>query len=181
MSKSKVEKKSQEKESQEKESVTLQIHRYVEMTTGLSTEVHQGDGIKVQQKIDGKAIYLRDSEIDMIMSRTDEREKTFIQVNFHSGRKVLLTDQLIGFKPSPIEGIKIESLPTVVATPDLVSLFEAMEECLEAAPDSVPTFIELRQAFMSIIEGGEAVGIDFTQEKLWIKHMALSKKNVSSC
>jgi len=170
-----------EKKSLENESTTTQIRRYVDSTSGLSVEVNHGVGITIQQKIDGKAIVFREAEIDLIMSRTDDRERTFIQVNFHSGKKVLLTDQLIGFRPSPIEGIKMESLPTVVATPDLVSIFEAMEECLEVAPDNVPTFIELRHAFMSIIEGGEAIGIDFTQEKLWIKHMVLNKKIAARC
>lgn len=180
MIKGKTEKKPQEIET-ETETVAMQIQRYVDSTSGLSVEFKQGTGITVQQKIDGKAILFRESDIDLIMSRTDDRERTFIQVNFHSGRKVLLTDQLIGFKPSPIEGIKMESLPTVVATPDLVSLFEAMEECLEAAPDNVPTFIELRHAFMSIVEGGEAVGIDFSKEKLWIKQMVLNKKTAANC
>ncbi len=158
-----------------------QVKSFVASTSGLQMETIEEGSLCVCQKVDGKGLVFRERDIAAIMSRKDDLERPFIQVNFQSGKKVLLTDQLIGFKPIAVDGLGLETMPSVVASPDLVSLFEAMEECLQSNSDNVPAFMELRHAFMSIVEGGEAVGIDFDKEKFWLKHLVINKKTAVAC
>ena len=51
-------------------------------------------------------------------------------MNFQNSYKVLLTDNLIGFKPQETLGLDMTRIPKVVTTPDLFSVYEAIEESL---------------------------------------------------
>ncbi len=157
------------------------VIEFLESSTGLNYKKLETGNIRISQKVDGKHIHLSVEEITSVIPREDYKKDTFIQINFSGGKKILLTDQLIGFKPAAIEGINIETLPKVVATPDLVGLFEALEDCLTSKTTNVSMLLELRQASMSIIEGAESIGIDLTQEKIWLKRIGLRQKSPQAC
>ncbi len=162
------------------ETAMEKVVEFIRGTSGLDCQVLETGNIEISQKLDGKRILLNEENIISVIPRLDHKDDPFIQVNFLDGRKILLTDQLIGFKPVLIEGINTENLPKVVATPDLIGLFEAMEDCLDGRVENFPTILELRQAFLAIVEGGEAIGIDLAQEKLWLKHISI-KRSIGDC
>ena len=155
---------------------------FVGQATGLVCSLESSGVANIKQKVDGKSILLKASEIGEVDLRSDTDQTQFIQVNYSNGQKILITNQLIGFKPLNREAVIGGNLPKVVATPDLVSLLEVIEECMDANPDNVSNLFELRQAFDAIIEGGEAIGFDFSTERLWLKHLSvLNSKNAVDC
>ena len=87
------------------------------------------------------------------------------------GKKILLTDQLIGFKPFPIPDLDVSKLPKVVTTVDLLSVFEAIEEAstVSARTEDADT---LKRVFQSILMGGEDVGFDLSTEKSWLRRLS---------
>ena len=85
--------------------------------------------------------------------------------------KILLTDQLIGFKPWPVPELDISKLPKVVTTLDLLSVFEAIEESvttMSGRPEDTDT---LKKVFNSILLGGEDIGFDLTTERSWLRRL----------
>jgi hypothetical protein len=157
------------------------VIEFLENSRGLNYKKLETGALCIFQKVDGKQIHLDTEEIVSVIPREDYKKDAFIQINFSGGKKILLTDHLIGFKPAEIDGINIESLPKVVATPDLVGLFEALEDCLSAKNTNITMLLELRQASMSIIEGAESIGIDLSQEKIWLKRIGLKQKMPQAC
>lgn len=157
------------------------VIEFLESSSGLHYKKLDTGAVRISQKVDGKHINLEGEEITSVIPREDYKKDAFIQINFSGGKKILLTDHLIGFKPAEIDGINIESLPKVVATPDLVGLFEALEDCLTAKNTNITMLLELRQASMSIIEGAESIGIDLSQEKIWLKRIGLKQKTPQAC
>ncbi len=151
------------------------VIEFLENSRGLNYKKLE-TGLRISQKVDGKHLHLDLQDVTSVIPREDYKKDSFIQINFKEGKKILLTDNLIGFKPAEIDGINIETLPKVVATPDLVGLFEALEDCLAAKNTNITMLLELRQASMSIIEGAESIGIDLTQEKIWLKRIGLKQK-----
>lgn len=119
----------------------------------------------ILQKQDRKLITIQKESVQEVILRDDTDDKPFIQVNFTNGTKVLLTEELIGFKPYPIPGLDLDKLPKVVTTSDLVSVFEAAEEALSAG--RLEEVEVLRNVFHAILMGGECIGFDLTSEKGW--------------
>jgi hypothetical protein len=109
------------------------------------------------------------------MIREDVEGRKFLQVNYHSGLKVLITDTLVGFKPAEIAGLDMGRIPKVVTTPDLLSVFEAIEEGVGVDPE-IET---LKKVFFSILLGAESVGFELSNEKKWITRLIASKHKVS--
>lgn len=132
-----------------------------------------GENFKIIQKTDGKSIGIDPQKVEEIISRVDSHGEPFLQVNFHSGLKILLTERLVGFKPSGNFGLNMNKMPKVVTTPDLVSVLEAIEECLNSDEDEQVDEVDvLKRVFHAVLEGGEAVGFDLTGEKSWVFQIA---------
>jgi hypothetical protein len=150
------------------------VKSFTANTTGL-VFIEQGDSIQIVQKADDKKISFLTSELSDVLTREDKEGKTFIQVNFKTGRKILLTDSLVGFKPESRVGLDLTRLPKVVTTPDLLSVFEAIEEILNSDTPNDSEVEVLREVYYSILSGGEAVGFDLQPEKVWLSRLTSKK------
>ncbi len=146
----------------------------------LEVEQCELDQVRIKQKVDGHMLVIRASRLNDILMRNDSDGRSFVQVNFHDGLKILITERLIGFKPAvrktavPAAGLgapKSSSkmvnsrLPRVVTTPDLLSVLEAMEDAADSADRDLTV---LRELFDSIVRGAERAGFDVEKEKTWL-------------
>lgn len=156
----------------------LRIQEFVEKSTGLRSSQTDATSMHISQSADGKGIQLAAKEIDEVIHRVDSDGQTFLQVNFHSGKKILLTQNLIGFKPAPSRGLDLSKLPKVVTTPDLLSVVEAIEDSMAAQPSQPEEVDVLKKVFDSVLRGAEAVGFDTTPERVWLQ--SLSRKRASA-
>ena len=150
------------------------ICEFLSTATGLRHEILEEEKVTISQKTDSKTISVDMSLVTDVLSRKDTDGNDFIQINFNNSRKILLTTTLIGFKPAPIQGLDMQKLPKVVTTPDLNSVFEAIEEAMSyrVSNEEVET---LKKVYDSILAGGELVGFDLLQERQWIWSLLNSK------
>lgn len=156
------------------------ILNFVEYSSGLTSQLYDTGEVTIQQSVDGKLFRFRSIEVTEVLDRTDSDGKAFIQINFQSGNKVLFTDTLVGFKPRETIGLDMNKIPRVVTTPDLISVFEAIEDSIgsEATPD---TEIEiLKKVFQAILLGGEGAGFDLSFEKRWLASLTASRFRASA-
>jgi hypothetical protein len=147
------------------------IEDYVSKSQGLKYDKENDGNLSILQKGDEKGIVLKTADLVEVLSRKDAEGKEFVQINFTSGKKILLTDQLIGFKPFPVPDLDISKLPKVVTTVDLLSVFEAIEDAVSqtaARPEEADT---LKKVFQSILLGGEDVGFDLSTERSWLRRL----------
>ena len=160
-----------------KASVFTQITEFIGLSKGLDFySSHKGE-IRVKQKTDYKELPILLNSVTEVLPRVDHEDIDFLQVNFENGKKLLLTQNLIGFKPIPLIGLDMERLPKVVTTPDLISVVEAIEEAMNSK-DFHPIEIEvLKDVFSSVLEGGEAIGFDLTKERAWLNRLTLIRAN----
>ncbi len=155
------------------------ILSYVENSNGLTAKVTDSGRIQVSQDVDGKIFIFDSQEVSEVISRRDSEGKPFIQVNFRNSNKILFTNALIGFKPLETLGLDMSRIPKVVTTPDLVSVFEAIEDALST--DSSENEIEiLKKVYYSILSGAEKVGFDLAFERRWINRLMASKFRASA-
>ena len=147
---------------------------YVETATGLKFRQVDDSTVEIHQVADQKKIKFELTGVSEVLSRSDSDGNAFVQVNFKTGKKILLTSTLVGFKPAPILGLDINKLPKVVTTPDLISVFEAIEEAMaaRATSDELET---LKKVFNAILAGGELIGFDLAQERQWLWCLMHSK------
>jgi hypothetical protein len=153
----------------------LQISNFVGRSPGLRQDKRlepvPADSLLVRQTIDGKQLAILASALDDVLFRVDADGQDFIQINFSSGTKILLTGALIGFKPAKLPSTVPANLPKVVTTPDIVSVFEAMQEALhsgEGGAGAKDDLALLRRVFEAVVSGGEAAGFDLAQERQWL-------------
>src|ERR1700678_530587 len=106
------------------------IEDFVAKSAGLQIDKENNGSVVISQKGDSKTIKVKTNELTDVLSRKDSEGKEFVQINFVTGKKILLTDQLIGFKPFPIPDLDVTKLPKVVTTVDLLSVFEAIEDAV---------------------------------------------------
>ena len=139
----------------------------------------EGD-IHIKQQVDGKVFQFRSDELSEVVSRFDSDGKSFIQVNFNSGLKVLLTDSLVGFKPEQVFGLDMSKLPRVVTTPDLVSVLEAIEESLSGDLPQDSEIEVLKRVYQAILAGAETAGFELSFEKNWINRLAPTRYRASA-
>ena len=133
--------------------------------------------MQIRQRADGKTIAFEISDLEEVISRIDADGHVFLQVNFLSGKKILLTENLIGFKPAPSRGLDLSKLPKVVTTPDLLSVVEAIEDTLTTpVPAQTDELDVLKRVFDSVLRGAEAVGFDITPERLWLQGLGRNAK-----
>jgi hypothetical protein len=149
------------------------IKQFVSQSSGLSLDVTQ-DSIDIHQKTDERTIKFKLEDLGDVLTREDKEGKSFIQVNFVTGRKILLTDTLIGFKPEPRASLDLSRLPRVVTTPDLMSVFEAIEEVMNSDGKNNEEVTVLKEVYHSILTGGEAVGFDLKSERVWLSRLLTS-------
>ncbi len=145
------------------------ISRFVTASEGLELAQDSAtESLIIKQQADGKEISFTEDAVEEVLERYDSDGRCFLQVNFLGGKKVLLTDKLIGFKPVAQKGLDIRRLPKVVTTPDLVSVVEAIEDILNVENPKLDEVAVLRKVFDSVSLGAEEVGFDLTAEKRWL-------------
>lgn len=156
------------------------ILNFVDASKGLRAKINESGRVQIYQEADGKVFSFSAQEVNEVLHRADSEGKPFIQVNFHNGTKVLLTEALVGFKPLDTLGLDMSRIPKVVTTPDLVSVFEAIEESL-GADGGVEHEVEiLKKVFTAIVTGGEKVGFDLTSERVLLNRLLASKLKASA-
>ena len=151
------------------------ILNYVDNSRGLEAKVIEAGRVQIQQDLDGKVFSFFAKDIAEILPRTDADGKPFIQLNFKSGHKVLFTDTLIGFKPVDILGLDVTRIPKVVTTPDLLSVFEAIEESMGAETGADTEVEILKKVYFSILSGAEQVGFELGFERKWLNRLIASR------
>jgi hypothetical protein len=155
----------------------LQITEFISKSAGLRSKLHSEEKIQISQNGDGKSITFPIADLEDVIQRIDSEGQIFLQVNFLSGKKILLTENLIGFKPVPSRGLDLAKLPKVVTTPDLISVVEAVEDSMSTSTPSGTDELEvLKRVFDSVLRGAEAVGFDTTPERLWMQGLARNTK-----
>lgn len=170
-----------ESETSQKPSRLLEeVLNYVESSTGLSSEVSESGNVAIQQAVDGKTFRFETKNLLEVLSRTDAEGKPFIQINFVNGHKVLFTDNLVGFKPREVYGLDMTKIPRVVTTPDLVSVFEAIEEGLDSEGTSEHEIEILKKVYSAILCGGELAGFELGFERKWLTRLMSTKFRASA-
>jgi hypothetical protein len=133
---------------------------------------HPADGsIRITQTLDSKSVELKTIELDDVLIRSDTDGKEFIQINLSSGKKILVTDALIGFKPIALKGLDVAKLPRVVTTPDIMSVFEAIQDALHGADVDPHEVSVLKMVFEAVLAGGESIGFDLSAERAWLSRI----------
>lgn len=157
-----------------------EILAFVDKSAGLTSDVTESGIVSIQQTVDGKVFRFTCENLTEVLQRFDADGKQFIQINFQSGNKVLFTDTLVGFKPRETLGLDMSKIPRVVTTPDLVSVFEAIEDSMssDATPESEVEI--LKKVFVAILQGGELAGFDLEFERRWLARLVPSKFQASA-
>jgi hypothetical protein len=160
--------------------IRTDILAFVGKATGLRTVLVEEQRLRLQQVVDGKMIDIHVVSLEDLLFRSDTEGREFIQINFTSGSKILMTNELIGFKPTTPAGLDVTKLPRVVTTPDVVSVFEAIQDALHnSSPDSSEVTV-LRKVYEAVLAGGEAVGFDLSVERAWLARTPSLLTKVSS-
>jgi hypothetical protein len=155
------------------------INEFARRSKELDVQIVDQSILKIRQQIDGHTVFVDAGRLQDILMRTDADGRDFVQVNFHDGLKILITERLIGFKPvlrraanganggtnAAASAAATSKLPRVVTTPDLMSVLEALEDAAESEDRDLSV---LRELFDSIVCGAERVGFDVTKEKAWL-------------
>ena len=154
----------------------LQIQDFVAKSAGLKSRIEEAIKIEIFQSADNKGISFKFADLEEVIPRIDADGHSFLQVNFLSGKKILLTENLIGFKPVPSRGLDLAKLPKVVTTPDLLSVVEAIEDSMSSSPAQPEELDVLKRVFDSVLRGAEAVGFDITPERVWMQSLGRTTK-----
>lgn len=155
------------------------ILNFVDGSKGLDGRVSETGKVQIQQDVDGKVFSFYAYEVSEVLHRTDSEGKGFLQLNFKNNLKVLLTETLVGFKPVETFGLDMSRIPKVVTTPDLLSVFEAIEESLGS--ENIEHEVEiLKKVYLAILMGGERVGFDLSFERKWLNRLLASQVRASA-
>jgi hypothetical protein len=157
------------------------IHDFVGRSPGLRSSQSDCDQLRVIQVVDGKALHIFCADLTGVLSRWDDDGNEFIQVNFSFGKKILLTSTLIGFKPLPLSGLDASHLPRVVTTPDIISVFEAIQDSIDGNMSGTKSgstskadaqeLALLKKLYEAVVLGGEAIGLDLHSEREWLNRV----------
>jgi len=162
-------------QSIEEQTKTVQIREFVDKSSGLASRLDDVI-LEIFQRADGKTMAFDVSDLDEVIARVDADGKGFLQVNFLDGKKILLTDNLIGFKPLPSIGLDMSKLPKVVTTPDLISVVDAIEDSMLTGTGAAEETDILKKVFDSVLRGAEAVGFDLTPERIWLHNLSRTSR-----
>lgn len=160
--------------------ILAEVLAFVEKSPGVRGIPISPELTRLHQQADGKLLLLATKDLADIIFRTDTEGQDFIQVNFCSGKKILITDTLIGFKPLGLRGVDLSHLPKVVTTPDIISVFEAIQDTLETSEPSRHELSILKKVFESVLLGGEDVGFDLSIERSWLSRLPTSYRRASA-
>lgn len=147
---------------------------------GLEASDFESDGITLRQRVDSKSIRIQLNDIQNLIQRADTEGIPFLQINLKNSKKILVTENLIGFKPALLPGLDPSRIPKVVTTQDLTSVFEAIEEALYLNENPDEEIHLLKRIFDSVIAGGEHIGFDLTKEKSWLQRLPIHFFNRSA-
>ncbi len=138
--------------------------------------------LSITQSEDKKNIKFNLDKIEKVLNRVDYDGSPFIQINFISGLKLLITKNLIGFKPSEIIGFDTTKIPKVVTTVDLVSITKAIDDLADdvESVDSMTEMEVLKKVYQSILYGAVAVGFEMQTEKTWFANYLLNSTAASA-
>ncbi len=152
-----------------------QIREFISIANGLEITNADDNKLEIYQKTDGKVLTLAPKQIEEIIVREDSAKQAFLQVNFLNGKKILLTEKLIGFKPAQTLNLDMAKLPKVVTTPDLISVVEAIEDSLGDENSHPEELKVLERVFDAVLRGAEDIGFSLPNEKTWIKVLTNKK------
>lgn len=155
------------------------ILNYIDQTKGLRARLHESGSVEIFQELDKNIFGLIGHNVVEVLDRLDSDGKSFLQVNFSNGYKILITDTLIGFKPSEVLGLDMSKLPKVVTTPDLTSVMEAIEDALESENQGFEVEV-LKKVYHSILNGAETVGFSLVEQRTWISRISASKLSAAA-
>jgi len=127
--------------------------------------------IQITQETDNKSISFLLSDVSDVLKRFDAHHEEFLQINFKTGKKMLLTAKFIGFAPAACNGLDINKLPKVVTTYDLLSVIEALESSLYDKDSYQEQLCEVKLFFEAIACGAESIGFNLTGERLWVEKL----------
>lgn len=132
--------------------------------------------LELTQKEDSKKMVIDFSRVEKVLDRQDVDGSRFIQINFSQGAKILITNSLVGFKPTELVGFDLTRIPRVVTTIDLKSVSKAIEDLFDSE-DTAETKTEievLKKVYQSILLGAENIGFKMQAEKLWFSSILLN-------
>ena len=118
-----------------------------------------------------KTLSFPESDIEKVLQRKNSCGEDFLQIDFKNGKKILLTHEFIGFSPAECSDRKIEELPKVVTTADLLNVIEAMEGSLYGTDQYQESLNDIKLFFEMIASGAESIGFDLTGERLWVDRL----------
>ena len=132
--------------------------------------------LELTQREDSKKISIEFNQIEKVLTRQDVDDSKFLQINFKSGTKILITKNLVGFKPNQLIGFDLTKIPRVVTTIDLVGVAKAIEDLFDSEETyETQTEIEiLKKVYQSILYGAENVGFKMQAEKTWLTSVMLN-------
>ena len=138
--------------------------------------------IDLKQAEDNKKIEIKSDDVEKVLSRQDLDGSQFLQINFKTGAKILITNSLIGFKPYEMTSFDSSRIPRVVTTVDLVSVSKAIEHLFDSddAPNSKAEVEILKKVYQSIMFGAENVGFKMNEEKKWFSSIMLMTAAISA-
>ena len=74
------------------------ILSFIDKSKGLRIKISDVSKLSIIQETDGKIFTFDSHDIIEVLYRKDAENNPFVQLNFQNSYKVLLTDNLIGFK-----------------------------------------------------------------------------------
>ena len=141
---------------------------FVSQCKGLGFLESGGEELVICQSADFKYLTLKTRMIDEVIRRMDNKKEVFLQINFLNGKKVILTDSLVGFEPFSCSDLDMNKLPKVVTTPDLLNFIEVLEESIFDTKVSPEDIKDVKQYFDSLLLGAENIGFNLICEKIWM-------------
>ena len=167
-------------ESDKPSELKEKILQFLITASGLESRTTHSDDLIICQKVDSKSLLIKAVEIQNVIQRADTEGIAFLQINLKDSIKILITENLIGFKPFPLPGLDTSRIPKVVTTQDLASVFEAIEEALYLNENPNEEIHLLKKIFDSVVAGGEQIGFDLNKEKSWLLRLPINFCSLSA-
>ena len=129
----------------------------------------------ILQSYDKKTLFISVESVEKVLERQDQKGEVFLQINFKNGKKIILTEEFIGFAPAGCVGLFPEKLPKVVTTADLLNVIDAIESSVYGTEQYQESLSDVKLFFEAIASGAESVGFDLTGERLWVEKIVPSQ------
>jgi len=129
----------------------------------------------ILQNDDRKRLCITTENIEKVLEREDQNGDIFLQINFKNGKKIILTEDFIGFAPGGCVGLFATKLPKVVTTADLLNVIDAIEGSVYGTEQYQESLSDVKLFFEAIASGAESIGFDLTGERLWVEKIIPSQ------